>query len=216
MLHKSQVQIIYSLLPKTVEKLLSVPQKMRDDIKIIPVLRDVPPRAAGRRRRTGDNEEADEDDEVPQKQSVGEILYYGVEKGVNGTSAGLLQKAMYLKDLRLINMASPSLLTHPFKSLIQSTAVSSSSSSSSDPDSADQEKDEPYLCAFLDLFADGFSPYSNCSRNYWIVSCLLSLLGNSKEKFHTKCKKYIYLLFFFLPFPCLLPFFVAFYFSENA
>jgi hypothetical protein len=192
MLHKSQVQIIYSLLPKTVETLLSVPQKMNDAIKIIPVLRDVPRYPAGRRRRTGNDEEPEEDEEVPLKQSVGEILYFGVERGVDGTSAGLLQKPMYLKDLRLINTASPSLLTHPFKSLLPSTEVSSSSSST-DPNSADQEKEQdPYVCAFLDLFADGFSPYSNCSRNYWIVSCLLSLIGNTKEKFHTKCKKFLF------------------------
>lgn len=200
MLHKSQAQIIYSLLPKTVETLLSVPAPMKEGIKIIPVLRDVPPQAARGRRRTANEENLDEDDEaadadVPLKESVGEILYYGVEKGVNGTSAGLLQKPMYLKDLRLINKASPSLLTHPFKSLLQSTASSSSFSSL-----ADQRKDaaaEPYLCAFINLFADGFSPYSNCSRNYWIVSCIVSLIGNSMEKYHTKCKKFSILILFY-------------------
>lgn len=198
MLHKSQVQIFYSLLPKTVETLLSVPQPLREGVKIIPVHRDVPPPVVRRRRTAKENDDEplpDEEDEAePRKKEVGEILYYGVEKGIDGTSAGLMQKDMYLKDLRLIDKASPSLLTKPFKSLIHSTASSTTLLCSSSPSgNTDQEEErvEPYVCAFVDLFADGFSPYKNCSRNYWIVSCIVSLIGNSKKKFHTKCKNFI-------------------------
>lgn len=164
LLHRSQAQIIYATLPKTVETLLQIPQDVRDTVTI----RNVMKRTTNGANKSG--------------KKVGELLYFGVGRGIEGISCGIDEVWKYVKDLSLINMLKPEMLTHPFKMFLERYENLESGfpaffpAASTAQSSQDQQTKKEPVKVSLDLFADGFSPYKNCSRNYWGVYGLVTQL----------------------------------------
>lgn len=186
LLHKSRCQINYNDLPKRVESLMAVPEILRKEVQILSLVPD-PSSAAGQFL-------------IP---SVGELLYFGVAKAIEGRSSGLDNKWRYVKDLSLIDAINPEFLTGPFKNLLRESNLSMFSVAkpptilreTAEQNTHERPLDEP-LCVFLDFFADGFLPYKDCAKSYWMVSALISKFGrriSGAQEFHyTKCKPFIY------------------------
>lgn len=184
LLHKARCQINYNDLPKRVESLMAVPEILRQEVQILSVGPD-PSSPAGNLL-------------IP---SVGELLYFGVAKAIEGRSSGLDNKWRYVKDLSLIDAINPKFLTGPFKNLLRESNISMFSVAKPPtilPQTAEHNMhespmEEP-LCVFLDFFADGFLPYKDCAKCYWMVSALISKLGRriggSVEFHYTKCKPF--------------------------
>jgi hypothetical protein len=165
LLHKSKAPIVYPVLPKTVEKLLQIPTSVRETVVIRDVL-DQGPTQPGKKAK-----------------KLGEILYFGVRRGVEGISCGIDEVWKYVKDLSLLDMLKPDMLTEPFKALLQRYTNSETGYPAFFPPPAVSSEPKPKrqpVGIFLDLFADGFSPYKNCTRNYWGIYGLITKLGTDK------------------------------------
>lgn len=171
MLHKAQAQIDYKALPKTVETLLRVPAFVKDGIIIKKFVKNVEKMVRGKKTTL--------------LQEVGQQLHYGIKAAIEGTSAGIVEKWRYKKDLRLIDDMDPSFLTTPFKKFL-----------SAETDGASGHDRDP-ICVHIDLFADGFNPYENCTKNYWNVSGIITSLQSGKRRLSMKCEFHYIRLYVF-------------------
>lgn len=165
-LHKSKVQIEYQVLPKTVENLLAVPSSMESTITI----RDSFAKATC--------------PTAPPKK-IGQMMYYGISRAIEGISAGLEDKWRYFKDITLIDEIDPNFFTGPFKRIISGGNCGSASEKPLGSTETAEENEDP-VRVLLHIFADGFSPYSNCTHNYWSVYGLVTGFFRHEKLFETK------------------------------
>lgn len=169
LLHKSQATIAYSMLPKTVENLLKVPEEVKNTAEI----RSIRERGC----KPG-----------VEQRVIGQMLYFGIQRAIEGTSCGIDAVWKYVKDLSLINILDPNMLTQPFLDLIATYAKNESCVSTSLPNHkkrpVDTTKDP--LCVMIDLFADGFAPYRNCSKSYWAVYGIVTSIGTVQRMYDLK------------------------------
>lgn len=169
-LHKTQVQIEYHVLPKTVESLLAVPSCLESSV----IIRD--------------SFEKGSCPATPPKK-IGQLLYYGISRAIEGISAGLEDKWRYFKDLSLIDLMDPKFLTPPFKTLLLGDSGVALEKLLSQKPSSDSEQEADPLKVLLHIFADGFSPYSNCTHNYWSVYGLITGFVRKEKVVNTKGDK---------------------------
>ncbi len=169
LLHKSQAPILYPMLPKTVENLLKVPEEVTKTVEIRNIME--------RNVRRG-----------VEPKIIGNLLYFGIQRAIEGTSCGIEAVWKYVKDLSLINILDPDLLTQPFLDLLATYAENESCVSTSLPKYKKRPVDptKEALCVQIDLFADGFSPYRNCSKNFWGVYGIVTSIGTLRRMYDLK------------------------------
>jgi hypothetical protein len=119
---------------------------------------------------------------------VGQMLYFGIHRAIEGTSCGIDAVWKYVKDLSLINILDPDILTQPFLDLIATYAKNESCVSTSLPHYKKRPVDttKQPLCVMMDLFADGFAPYRNCSKSYWAVYGIVTSIGTTRRMYDLK------------------------------
>ena len=169
LLHKSMATIVYPALPKTVENLLKGPEEVKKTVEIRNIReRNVKPGVEPR--------------------IIGNMLFFGIQRAVEGTSCGIEEVWKYVKDLSLINILDPNMLTQPFLDLLATYAKNESCVSTSLPNykkrPVDKSKDP--ICVQIDLFADGFAPYRNCSKSYWAVYGIVTSIGTTRRMYDMK------------------------------
>jgi hypothetical protein len=216
LIHKSKAQINLHDLPKTVESLLAVPEEVMKEVRMIPVF---PTSASTNVPNLSSSQVGTPNGPQPGGQGVqkpsGHILFFGISRAVEGLSPGLDNKWRYVKDLVLIDAINPNFLIGPLKNLVERSNMNVLSvakpvlsaetagaghpgSQAQNPDNVSSTNDlgsEP-ICVFIDLFADGFQPYHDSSKSFWLVAGLISKLGrrcgDKEEIYFTKCKLFTF------------------------